>query len=551
MKTNNGTRSGLGVGRASGMFLLLLLGVFGLTPYAHAKGQGMLIRGPEGSYQVSVNKSGVIQLSQPVKRIAVANDGIAQIKVLPNGQLYVLGKSLGTTNIVAWNRHEQIIDNFNVEVTYDLETLKRKLFEILPGEHIAVYAAQGKIVLQGRVSTLEKANAAAQLAATLCEGKTPIISNAGKGTPATGAQGGSQQSGPGESPGCVINMLQIAGAQQVMLEVKVAEIARTALKTLTSNVSILNFGTSAQTGLVSGGATFPNAQFQSGGTSGGEIPVFGGAGTQSLVGPVISKIQPNNAVINDTGAFLSALSGNFLFRMALDVSRQKGLAKILAEPTLTTLSGQEAQFLSGGEFPIPVPQGGTSNAITIEFKPFGVGVHFLPTVLGPDRINLKLNVSVTELTSANSIAVGVAGTTGTSGAATFSVPALTRRSSQSTVELADGQTIGIAGLINDTTRSSVTKFPGLGDLPVLGALFRSQEFQSGQTELVIFVTPHLARPISPKEVRLPTDSYVPPSDKEFFLEGRLESKTIPKTAPPAPADTGGTGPKASDFGHEY
>lgn len=550
MKTNNGSRNAWGIGRTGGIVVALWLGIFALVPYVHAAGQAMLVKGPEGSYQLVVNKAGIIQLNEPVKRVAVANDGIAQIKVLPNGQLYVLGKSLGTTNIVAWDRHEQIIDDFNVEVTYDLETLKRKLFELMPDEHIAVYAAQGKIILQGRVSTLEKANAAAELAGTLCEGNTPIIANVGHGTAATGARGESQQSGPGGGPGCVINMLQIAGAQQVMLQVKVAEIDRTALKSLTSNVNILNFGSSAQVGLVSGGATFPNAQFQ-GGTTGGEIPVFGGGGTQSLVGPVISKIQPNNAVINDTGAFLSALSGNFLFRMALDVSRQKGLAKILAEPTLTTLSGQEAQFLSGGEFPIPVPQGGTSNAITIEFKSFGVGVHFLPTVLGPDRINLKLNVSVTELSAANSIAVGVAGTTGTTGAATFSIPSLTRRSTQSTVELADGQTIGIAGLINDTTRSSVTKFPGLGDLPVLGALFRDQSFQTGKTELVIFVTPHLARPISPSEVRLPTDAYVPPSDKEFFLEGRLESKNIPNTPPPAPASTGGTGPKAADFGHEY
>jgi pilus assembly protein CpaC len=206
------------------------------------------------------------------------------------------------------------------------------------------------------------------------------------------------------------------------------------------------------------------------------------------------------------------------------------MAKVLSEPTLTTLTGQEAQFLSGGEFPIPVPQGGTSNAITITFKEFGVGVKFLPVVLDSGHINLTLNVNVSELTSNNQVVLSTPGTT-----STFLIPSLTKRSASSTIELANGQTIGIAGLINDNVRQFVDKLPGLGDIPLLGALFRSQEYRSGKTELVIFVTPHLARPIAPQQVRLPTDSFVPPDDLEFYLLGRMEGRKGPKPANVAPA----------------
>jgi pilus assembly protein CpaC len=254
---------------------------------------------------------------------------------------------------------------------------------------------------------------------------------------------------------------------------------------------------------------------------------------------------PNPLTINDTGFFASLLTGNGLLNMSLDAARQKGLAKILAEPTLTTLSGQEAQFLSGGEFPIPVPQG--VNGVTVEFKEFGVGLRFVPVVLGSGHINMALNISVSELTDTSNVAINVNGSP-----TQFLVPALSKRSASATVELSDGQTMGIAGLINEDLREVVNKFPGLGSIPVLGNLFRSQEFIKGESELVILVTPHLARPMPKDQIRLPTDDFIEPNDKDFYLMGRIEGKppeeeAVPEGEPIAANDQGGV---ESEFGHD-
>jgi pilus assembly protein CpaC len=209
----------------------------------------------------------------------------------------------------------------------------------------------------------------------------------------------------------------------------------------------------------------------------------------------------------------------------------------LAEPNLTTLSGQEAKFISGGEFPIPVPNG--DFGITVEFKEYGVGLVFLPIVLDSGLVSLKVNVTVSELVEDNSVALGFAeGLSSTN----FFIPALTKRAANATVEVPSGQTIAIAGLINEKLRESVDKFPGIGDLPILGPLFRSQEFIKGQSELVIFVTPRLAAPFSPDLVKLPTDAFVEPNDTEFYLMGKLEGGN-PQMGP----DKSGAEGK---FGHE-
>ncbi len=239
--------------------------------------------------------------------------------------------------------------------------------------------------------------------------------------------------------------------------------------------------------------------------------------------------------IQDQGLFASFLTDNTLFNLAIDAAKENGLAKILAEPTLTTQTGEEAEFLSGGEYPIPVPQG--DDSITIEYREFGVQLKFLPVVLGSGKINVRLNISVSELASSNTIGIRTTETN-----TSFVVPALTKRSAMSTVELREGQSIAIAGLINDRLREVVTKFPGLGELPVLGALFRSNEFINNETELLIMVTPHLAKPLNGDKVRLPTDSFVEPSDLEFYLMGRLEGRRKPTPAPSAAATDAQTVP---------
>jgi pilus assembly protein CpaC len=257
--------------------------------------------------------------------------------------------------------------------------------------------------------------------------------------------------------------------------------------------------------------------------AGASVPDFGGGAPGG-----------GDLSLGGTSLFASYLSDDFLFKMALNAAKENGLAKILAEPTLTTLTGQEAEFLSGGEFPIPVPRG--LNGTTIEFKDFGVGLRFLPVVLGNDVINLKVNISVSELAQNNNLFLDEDLTN-----ASFIIPALTKRSAMATYELKDGQTIAVAGLLNESLREVITKFPGLGDLPVLGALFRSQNFIKGETELMILITPRLAKPVDPSKITLPTDSFVEPSDADFYFLGRMEKSDL------SSSNTGGTD---SEFGHQ-
>ncbi|MFY0991587.1 type II and III secretion system protein family protein [Halomonas sp. C05BenzN] len=440
------------------------------------------------SVAVAINKGQVLQFPRAVGVVSVGNPEIADIVVMGSRQIYVLGKSTGTTNVVLWDRSENVEGTLNVTVTHDLETLKSNLHELLPGENVQVRSAQEGIVLSGEVSSAERLETALRLA--------------------------NRFAGGGE--GAVLNLMQVGGAQQVMLDVKVAEVSRSLVKRLEANFNVFNVGSSAlRIGGVSGGASFPDATFSGmGGDRLSALPFFPG---QTPVGPAVSEFSPATATIEDTGIFASYQRSDYLLNLVLDAASREGVAKILAEPNLTTLTGQPAQFLAGGEFPIPVPQG--DGQVAIEHKEFGVGLGFLPVVLDSGTINLKVDVSVSDLVPVNSLQVGV----GSGVSAQFFVPALAKRSASSTVELATGQTIAIAGMLNETLRENVSKLPGLGEVPVLGALFRSQEFIKEQTELVIFVTPRLARSFAPEQVRLPTGSFVPPNDLEFYLLGSFRS----------------------------
>jgi pilus assembly protein CpaC len=222
-------------------------------------------------------------------------------------------------------------------------------------------------------------------------------------------------------------------------------------------------------------------------------------------------------------------SGNSTWTGFVDALKQDGLIKILAEPTLITLSGQSADFLAGGEFPVPIPQG--LGTVAIEYKPFGVGLSFTPNVLSNDKINIKVTPEVSELDF--STARLVEG---------FLVPGLSTRRASTVIELGDGQSFAIAGLLKETIRDNVQKYPLLGDIPILGALFRSREFQKNETELVIIVTPHLVKPVDMAKQTLPTDFYVEPNDAELFLFGLMEGK---QKSQPGSAK----GELDGDFGH--
>ena len=491
--------------------LALLLALSAYAPVA--TGQGVRLGGGvDNSLVVPLYKSRVVSLDAPAARISVGNADIADILILRSSQLYVLGKDLGTTNVLLWDRDEQLIGTVSVEVTHDLQALKAKLHHLMPDEKIEVYSAQRNIVLAGRVSNVGNMSAALRIA------QGYFKESAGTGMSQQGGTEFGAANVEENKVGDVINMMSVGGVQQVMLEVKVAEISRTELKRLDVRFNtILTRSSRWNVGGVNGGASFPDALFAPNDI---RIPVFG---EPAPFGPVIDEFAPNPMVIQDKGFFASLLTEEFLFNLAFDAAKEKGLAKILAEPTLTTLTGQEAEFLSGGEFPIPVPQ--QNGAVTIEFKKFGVGVRFLPVVLDSGRINLKLGIAVSELVNNNSVAVQRDGVS-----SLFIIPSLSTRSAESTVELADGQTIGIAGLINENMREVVTKFPGLGDLPGLGVLFRSQNFQKGETELLILVTPHLAKPVLPADIRLPTDNFAEAGDIGFFLGGKLEGRAPRSTA---------------------
>ncbi|MBB3189250.1 type II and III secretion system protein family protein [Halomonas cerina] len=505
----------------------LLLAAALWTNMAEAQQAGRTVAMPwsGGSMAVNVarNKSQVLEFPRPVKVVSVGNPEVADIVVMGSRQIYVLGKALGSTNVVLWDRGERVQGMLDVTVTHDLQGLKTSLHDLLPGESIQVRSAEEGLVLSGEVSSAERLDTALRLANRYAA-----------------AQGGEDG---------VLNLMQVGGAQQVMLDVKVAEVSRSLIKRLEANFNVFNVGSNALSlGATKGGARFPDAVFD-GIADGSRIPVLGGG---SVIGPAVDEFAPATATIEDAGIFASYLRSDYLLNLVLDAASSEGVAKILAEPNLTTLTGEQAQFLAGGEFPIPVPQG--DGQVAIEHKEFGVGLRFLPYVLDSGSVNLKVDVSVSELVSANSLSVGV----GSGVAAQFFVPALTKRSASSTVELNNGQTIAIAGMLNESLRENVSKFPGLGDLPVLGTLFRSQEFIKEQTELVIFVTPRLARPVDPAQVRLPTGSFVAPTDVEFYLLGRYqgrdgEGRSLPRRAASLEPDLvsgRGAGGTEGQFGHD-
>lgn len=477
------------------------------APMPAASGATLPLAAATDGVTLPVSQSRLITLERPASRVSIANPALADLVVINPREFYLLGKDIGRTNVLVWHRDDRSATAIPVELTHDLEGLKAKLAVLVPGHRIEARSARRSIVLSGSVPSATAMNAALRIA----EGY--LIQESASG--AADMRAGSSALPPGGAAGQggqVINLLEVAGAQQVMLEVRVAEVARSELKRLDPRFNAFGVDGKWAMGGVNGGAIFPDALF---GVDALRAPVLPGGGG-ATTGPVVDEFAPSDLVIQDKGLFASYLSNSFAMNLVIDAAKENGLARILAEPTLTTLTGQEATFLSGGEFPIPVPR--SVDNVTIEFKEFGIGLRMLPVVLGEGRINVKLDVSVSELSNATSVVLNPGRTS-----STFVIPALTKRSASGTVELADGQTIGLAGLINDTTRSMVKKFPGLGSVPVLGALFRSQDFLKGQTELVILVTPRLAKPVDPKKVPLPTDGYREPSDAEFYWMGRQQA----------------------------
>jgi pilus assembly protein CpaC len=507
-----------GIRKVGSVAVVLLLSSWSLLPAAlqaaeMQPGVAAMPAANVSTVQVPIYKSRVLSTRAPVKKVSVGNPEIADILVTSPTQLYLLGRSLGSTNVLLWDSRNRLIDSLDLEVVHDLGGLKSKLHQLLPKEPIEVFSAQGALVLRGQVSSAAAMDTAVKLAKTYTAQTASVVQ--GEGEAAAAAPTQSLE---------VINLLSVGGSQQVMLEVKVAEMQRSLVKSINVRFNALDFGSSSR--------------WSTGGFNDGVGP--GGIPIGFVPDPINDGFivpDPTSLIGSGKGFLGQFLSDNFLFNVVLEAAKDNGTAKVLAEPTLTTLTGQQAEFISGGEFPIPVSD---DDGITIEFKEFGVGVKFLPVVLDSGRINLNLNVSVSELVAANSLVVNTGEQVGTA----LLVPALTKRSAQSTVELGNGQTIAIAGLISESTRDFVSRFPGLGDIPVLGHLFRSQEFVNGETELVILVTPHLAKPIDARSVRLPTEKFVEPSDLDFYLLGKTKGRQLGRQVPVS------LGVSEGSFGHD-
>ena len=456
---------------------------------------------------LSEGKSTLMHLPYPVARLAVGDAKVADVILLNPSEVYLLGKSTGSTNLILWNKANQatIID---IVVGLDSTALRQQFDQLFPTEKdIHITVSGGALILSGVVSDSVKAaqivsvagaylqrnsrpgagSAPAAPAAPAAGGADPaaLLSSA---TPATSAAAPASPTGAGGAGGRVINMLAVAAPQQVMLEVRIAEISKTLVDQLGASVGLV-------------------------GNS--------GSWTYTLLSNLLSG-NPGK---------LDAFNGKNGKFLTFDAQKNDGLVKILAEPTVMAISGQEASFLAGGKIYIPVAQsnaGGTPT-ITLEEKEYGVAVKFTPTVLEGGRINLKVAPEVSEL---NREGVGIA--SGNS-AATTVLPSFTTRRASTTVQLFDGQSFAIGGLIKNNVTTNIKAFPGLGEIPVLGALFRSSDFQSDRTELVFIVTPHLARPLPPNP-KLPTDGYSEPSRADFFLRGKLEGGAPPaQSAQPGPA----------------
>ncbi|KGY12566.1 pilus assembly protein CpaC [Vibrio tubiashii] len=451
--------------------IIILISLFLLSTFSvHSATQsGKVVTVPH-------HKSTHVSLAGKAKRVSLGDPEVLDIVMLKSDEVFLIGKKLGSTNLMAWDSRGRLIESINIEVTHDLNSLKAKLYEFLPEEEIEVHSAQNRLILSGQISNQAAMNIALRVAETYAAGKKvdKEKESLSKQVEKTG----------------VVNLMTIGGAQQVMLEVTVAEVQRSLVRKFDANFHFFQSS---------------GSKFKWGGTS-------GGGGLPTSVNPNLATPVFNTPTIDTTGLLGSFIDGNTLFSFALDIAKQNGTAKVLAEPNLTALSGSKAEFLAGGEFPIPVPD---ENGITIEYKEYGVGLKFIPTVLSEQAINLNLAIDVSEIANTSSLTLSPGGTN-----STYVIPPVTRRSASSTLELADGQTIGIAGLISENVRDIVNEMPGFSDIPILGQMFNSQEYISGETELVILVTPRLARPIDRNKVTLPTDSYVEPNDFEYYLLGR-------------------------------
>lgn len=420
-----------------------------------------VMRGAASSaLKVPMNRAVVVESDVPFAELSIANPAIADISTLSDRTIYVLGKLPGRTTLTLLGGDGRLITNVEVQITPDITEFKERLRQILPGEQIEVRTANDGIVLSGTVSSIARLDRALDLAERY-------------------------------APERVSNLMSVGGTQQVMLKVRFAEMQRTVSKQLSAGLMVNGIG-STLSGSIGGGA-------------GALIP-------NTAIGSAAStQLNLNSAAVGQAAIGFSI--GSTQFGVLLEALESKGVVRTLAEPNLIALSGQEATFLAGGEYPVPVSQ--ENGTISVEYKPFGVALNFTPRVVDGDTINLSLTASVSSIDPTNSF-------TGSNG---FTIDAFRKRETSTTVELRDGESFAIAGLLQDDFRDLNSQVPWLGDLPILGALFRSAEYRREQSELVIIITAHLVTPTRGEALALPTDRIRIPTESELFLFGKVAGKT--------------------------
>ena len=429
-----------------------------------------------GSLNVAMNRAVVVESDEPFAEVSIANPGIADISTLSDRTLYVLGKAPGRTTLTLLGPDARLITNVEVHVTPDIAEFKERLRQILPNERIEVRTANDGIVLSGVVSSITKLDRALDLANRY-------------------------------APEKVSNLMVVGGTQQVMLKVRFAEMQRSVRKNLSTSLAIGSANRNGGTGM------------------------FNNPGNRNAVFDTDPTTNPSSAVESTGSYVLGFNAGGLQLAIGLEALEAKGLVRTLAEPNLTALSGQEARFLAGGEYPIPVVD--NNGGVTVTYKPFGVELTFTPRVVDGNVINLKLKTAVSGLDPTKTFQSGG-----------FSIEAFKRRETSSTVEMRDGESFVIAGLLQDDFRDLSGQVPWLGDIPILGALFRSADYRREQSELVIIVTPHLVTPTRGEALALPTDRIRPPTEGEFFLFGRTVGSSRPRS--------GGAGEVArQDFSGSY
>lgn len=431
------------------------------------------------AFYVPLNRSELISANTDIAEVVVADPDVANVVVHGKRKVSVIGQRIGQTTLRMFDASHKLIRETDVSVTYDLPSVRQALREFLPNERIGVSMVNTRIALTGEVTSAASAASAIEIAEEFVRGKLASDSQADTRKVSDGKTN--------DSP--VINLMKISTAQQVMLRIRIGEVQRNAVRNLGISLQAL------------------------GDTSAPNFLVGTGIGRLATAATGTTSAFRYGAVTAGSDAFMNAsiyTNGRNGIGAAIEALERDGLLKVLAEPTLTALSGEQAEFLAGGEFPIPIPQ--QQGQVTIQYKTFGVALKFIPYVLSKNRIRIQVQPEVSELSNQNQATV--------SG---FVAPSIITRRASTTIELAPGESFMMAGLLRDNLSTTIDQLPGAGEIPVLGALFRSTAYQRQETELVIAVTPYLVDPIKDADIKLPTDDFRPATFFEGVLYGAVAS----------------------------